>query len=208
MNIHKSKYYLGLLLIIFFLLGHSYVQRTKNKRNIDNLNKLNERLLTDSNRNLENSVSERILIRQIEIINESNDININLPMEAENGKKVILGNMLNKGDLVFVFTRFNFCQPCIDIQMRLIDEMLRKYENFKITIVANGYDAKSLKIFKSTRNINFEILRAMENPLILENNDKNLPYYFYVDDNFRKRNLFIPTKESIQLTQLYLNKSS
>ncbi|MCQ0110917.1 hypothetical protein [Zhouia amylolytica] len=202
----KYRYYIPIVVLFVVLCLFIYVQKVKYERNIRSLNDVSTKLVNMSNFNdsLQMNLSKRSNIRAIELANQGKEINTNIPLQSDGTHALVLGEIIKKNDLVFVFSKNNYCKTCIDLQLELISEVFKEDAENKIKIFANNYTKDDLKVLKDTLNLNFEIYGILNDDLVLLGNSQSFPFYFRVDEGFKMKDIFIPAGDMKELSRNYL----
>lgn len=111
--------------------------------------------------------------------------------------------MAKKPRLIFKYSTLN-CNICVEEQVTLLKKASEKIGTENIMIITNYTSPLELSQFLRLNQIDFKVfnLQNMEFTVM----DKNLPYYFILDEDFSLKNLFIPVKGDTALSQQYFIK--
>lgn len=134
---------------------------------------------------------------------QSNTIDKNIFLFDENERKVDFQQLVNgKPILIFKYSSLN-CNVCVDEQISVLKQVSSKIGSNNIVLITDYNTPRELINFVRMNQIDFRIynLRNVEFTSI----DKSLPFYFLLDKSFTLKKLFIPIKDDILLTQIYLN---
>ena len=190
---------LGLvLLVIHFFLKLKESNQNHNKQ-VTNLIERDSEIAYLKMRLVENDT-----LAYIVLANEGKLLNESYIIEDIDKKQFYFQNVIKTKKLIFIFSKYNFCQPCVEIQLDLLNDLVSEIGEENILVIGNQFTNKGLRIFNKTHSLNFKLYRFFNEEIILEKNNKNLPFYFVTDTSLELKQLFIPTKEKVLLTKSYL----
>lgn len=154
---------------------------------------------------LEQAIENYLSIKeQYNLLSKSMDYMVSITVQSEG--KVINTDVIDSRDLASkIILRFDTksCQTCINKIQYSLNKVKNKIKN-KIIIIGSfttksEYEYYKMNLFKEFTVIDLEEKSLTNN--VVEKNKQ--PYFFTIDDN-RIRNLFVPDKNFLFLTDAYL----
>jgi hypothetical protein len=137
---------------------------------------------------------------------QSDRIDSNIVLFDENDNKITLKQLgVKKPKFIFKYSALN-CNSCVDEQITLLKRASKKIGSENILIITDYNTPRELSQFVRLNQIDFRILNLRN--IKLTTIDNNLPYYFIIDESYSLKQLFIPIKGNVLLTQQYLDKIS
>ena len=185
----KNKYYFYVIILMLVLI------------NILILVKFFKRSNT-----IEQAIENYLSIKeQYKLLSRSMDYMVAITVQSEG--KVIDTEIIDSMDLASkIFLRFDTksCQTCINKIQYSLNTVKNKIKN-KIIIIGsfttkNEYEYYKMNFFKEFIVIDLEE-KSLTNSIIEKNKQ---PYFFTIDDNNKIRNIFVPDKNFLFLTDTYL----
>lgn len=131
--------------------------------------------------------------------NEGLRIDEKVTVSDEKQKTVLLQQVFPKKTLVVRISQAN-CQVCIEAVMPLLKESGIQ----QIVILGDYTNKRFLRKMKELHEIDFRCFKTGES-FHLPIDDLNIPYLFVTDKSLLVSNLFIPHKEMLEQTELYLS---
>lgn len=131
--------------------------------------------------------------------NEGLRIGEKLMVSDEKQEAVLLQQVFQKNTLVVRISQAN-CQVCVEAVMPL----LKKSGIQQIVILGDYTNKRFFRKMKELHEVDFRCFKTEES-FHLPIDDLNIPYLFATDKNLLVSNLFIPHKEMLEQTELYLS---
>jgi len=179
----KNKYFFYVIILMLILVKY-FKRSNKLKQAIENYLSIKE---------------------QYKLLSESMDYMVAITVQSEG--KVINTEVLDSVGLASkIILRFDTksCQTCINKIQYSLNKVKNKIKN-KIIIVGSfttksEYEYYKMNLFKEFVVIDLEEKSLTNN--VIEKNKQ--PYFFSIDDNNKIRNIFVPDKNFLFLTDTYL----
>lgn len=170
----------------------------------DNINlKSSIQISSASNIKLENRIDNILLNFSLIFEFQSLDIDPNTIFYDESDNIITLDQIVRRSPyLIFKYSVLN-CDVCVEEQISLLKNAV-KYNGLNNILIITNYNSNTdLYRFKRMNQIDMEILN-MKNTEFTQI-DKNLPYYFVLDESYSLKHFFVPIKGDTSLTKEYFN---
>lgn len=190
----KMIIYIGGIFLIVVLIIMSKLYRSN-------------RLLYDINQILTekiefmNNYKTTAFIRMKEFNSNHKQISPKTELIDEQGKPVLLENIVDTNTLIFRYTETH-CIQCVEEQICILKDTFNIQHNHMILLTTCTHK-RSIQVFKNLYNIPYRIYNLKE-PLSLEAEEVNLPYFFILDKECMVDDVLITQKEFPLYTKRYL----
>jgi hypothetical protein len=135
---------------------------------------------------------------------KSEDVKLNesILLTNENGLISKLKDIIMEDyTLVIRYSTYN-CESCVQFQINSLKPFINKLKSNNIIVISDE-NQRSIKLFKEKSGFIYQTY-FMHGNLIEYVDNRNEPYFFIIDKSLHTRLLFIPHKESPELTNIYL----
>jgi hypothetical protein len=120
----------------------------------------------------------------------------------ENGAIAKLKDIIKEDyTLVIRYSTYN-CESCVQFQINSLKPFINKLNSNNVIFISDE-NRRNIKMFKEKSGFENPTYFIQGN-LIEYIDNRNEPYFFIIDKSLHTRLLFIPHKESPELTNLYL----
>ena len=167
------------IVVILFALNFSL-----KKNDIENI------VVSESPDEVVNNTTDELFLKERTIIKLGNNTSMFLS-DLYHGSPV----------LVLRFSEFN-CDLCVIAQFNNLKQIADKKEH--IILLASYENQRKLKAFLLTHRIDLPAYMIEEGGLDLSIEDLNFPFYFVMNGHLKISNLFLPEKDSPDITLSYL----
>lgn len=134
---------------------------------------------------------------------EDIELNADVILTNENGAITKLKDIVKEDYILVIrYSTYN-CESCVEFQINSIKPFVNKLKSNNIIIISDE-NRRSIKMFKEKFGFRYPTY-FMKGNLIEYIDERNEPYFFVIDKSLHTRLLFIPHKESPELTNIYLN---
>ncbi len=197
-----KKNWVSIILILIFL-GITYKiisYRTKTKITLTSLNQKINDLYHEIDENEVKRVQELIDFHKFNYSTYPIDIKL-LKNKEEN---VFLKNLVNnRGKLVYRISD-KVCSICYDEVIKELKYYSGKIGNENILILVPIDRIRELKAYLEELECNISFYGIKTNNILTEI-DEHFPFFFYIDDQMLPKHVFIPSKNEIDNTKIYLD---
>lgn len=120
----------------------------------------------------------------------------------EHRNKKALKAIIDKPKLVLRYSELN-CNVCVDTLLSCLNQRFAKLGMEHLLILATYHDERNYRIFKRINQI--KEMYLIDSIVGSRLEEENIPYLFFVDNDYRIKYPFIPHKEVMQETHKYLD---